>query len=53
MLTFFIISYPRANLQKNMKVLEGEASTVRDAMADLKTHLYAKFGEAINLESNQ
>merc|ERR1711892_377213 len=43
----------KLGLQKNMKVLEAEASITRDAMADLKTHLYAKFGEAINLESDQ
>merc|ERR1739838_655055 len=31
----------KAELQQNMKVLEDQASTVREAMADLKTHLYA------------
>eukprot|EP00091_Calanus_sinicus_P022009 TRINITY_DN6778_c0_g1_i1.p1 TRINITY_DN6778_c0_g1~~TRINITY_DN6778_c0_g1_i1.p1 ORF type:complete len:134 (-),score=67.42 TRINITY_DN6778_c0_g1_i1:30-431(-) len=43
----------KASVQEKMKVLEGEAATVRDAMADLRTHLYAKFGEAINLEADQ
>eukprot|EP00092_Neocalanus_flemingeri_P026903 GFUD01029159.1.p1 GENE.GFUD01029159.1~~GFUD01029159.1.p1 ORF type:complete len:134 (+),score=57.47 GFUD01029159.1:140-541(+) len=43
----------KSELQENMKVLEDQASGVRGMMADLKTQLYAKFGEAINLEADQ
>ncbi len=31
---------------------EAKADTVKAAMSDLKTHLYAKFGDAINLEAD-
>ena len=33
--------------------LEEKADEVKAQMSDLKTHLYAKFGNAINLENDE
>ncbi len=32
--------------------VEAKADTIKTAMSDLKTHLYAKFGNSINLEAD-
>ena len=36
--------------QKRIRALEGELAGIKEKMAGLKTELYAKFGNAINLE---
>ncbi len=50
----------QSELEKNKETLEGEvtklqeaASGIKSQMSDLKTHLYAKFGDAINLEADE
>ena len=35
-----------------MKDIENKMEAVKGVMTDLKTHLYAKFGDAINLEAD-
>jgi len=40
-------------LEKQVKELEAEASTVKENMSGLKGRLYAKFGNSINLESDE
>ena len=50
----------REALEKDKEKLEGEvekleekSGEIRSQMSDLKTHLYAKFGNAINLEADE
>merc|ERR1712059_161635 len=38
--------------EEEVKVLETRAAGIKTIMTDLKTHLYAKFGDAINLEAD-
>jgi len=40
-------------LEKQARELEAEASTVKETMSGLKGRLYAKFGNSINLESDE
>jgi len=42
----------KTELKAQIKSLEDQASGIRGVMTDLKTHLYAKFGDAINLEAD-
>ena len=42
----------KTELNAQIKSLEDQASGIRGVMTDLKTHLYAKFGDAINLEAD-
>jgi len=37
-------------IEKNMKDIESKIEDTTSTMNDLKTYLYAKFGENINLE---
>ncbi len=45
-----LLSKNKENLQKEKGVLENELNTVLSKMKELKGKLYAKFGQAINLE---
>lgn len=42
----------KGETQDEVKALEVRATGIKSIMSDLKTHLYAKFGDAINLESD-
>ena len=42
----------KAEVEEEVKVLEEKAESIKAIMSDLKTHLYAKFGDAINLEAD-
>jgi len=42
----------KTELKSQIKVLEDQATGIKGVMTDLKTHLYAKFGDAINLEAD-
>lgn len=39
--------------EEQVKALEARAAGIKVVMSDLKTHLYAKFGDAINLEADE
>ena len=41
------------NLTGEVAKLEEKATDIKSQMSDLKTHLYAKFGNAINLEADE
>ena len=43
----------KMELEQEVKGLEEKATAIRVVMSDLKTHLYAKFGDAINLEADE
>ena len=40
-------------LEKETAEIEAKMEDIRGQMTDLKTHLYAKFGNAINLENDE
>ncbi|KAM6976438.1 prefoldin subunit 4 [Aplochiton taeniatus] len=40
-------------LEEEVKALEGRVSAIQQVLADLKVHLYAKFGNNINLEADE
>jgi len=42
----------KEELKGEVAALEEKATVIRGVMSDLKTHLYAKFGDAINLEAD-
>ena len=41
------------HLEKETAEIEAKMEDIRGQMTDLKTHLYAKFGNAINLENDE
>ena len=43
----------KENLEAEVTKLEGQAEELKAQMSNLKTHLYAKFGNAINLEADE
>ena len=43
----------KEEVEAEVKVAEGKAAALKEQMADLKTKLYAKFGNAINLEAEE
>ena len=46
-----LLDNKKAHIKAEIKVLEEQANSIKGIMSDLKTHLYAKFGDAINLEA--
>jgi len=42
----------KADTENEVTALENRAAGIKAIMTDLKTHLYAKFGDAINLEAD-
>merc|ERR1739847_196126 len=42
----------KETLEEEVTKLEGKAEEIKGQMSNLKTHLYAKFGNAINLEND-
>merc|ERR1712131_436488 len=40
-------------LEQEVKELEGKVSAIQQVLGDLKVHLYAKFGNNINLEAEE
>ena len=46
-----LIEVKKKEVEGCMKEIESKMGGVKDVMSDLKTHLYAKFGDAINLEA--
>ena len=46
-----LLDNKKADIKAEIKVLEEQANSIKGVMSDLKTHLYAKFGDAINLEA--
>ena len=46
-----LLDNKKADIKEEIKVLEEQANSIKGVMSDLKTHLYAKFGDAINLEA--
>ena len=47
------IEKAKENLEDDVKTIEEKSTVIKSAMTDLKTHLYAKFGNAINLEADE
>ena len=43
----------KAKLTAEVEAIEEKAEAIKAAMSDLKTHLYAKFGNSINLEADE
>ena len=43
----------KADLEQEVGKLNEKAEEIKSQMSDLKTHLYAKFGNAINLENDE
>ncbi len=43
----------KETLEAEIKVAEGKMDGLKEQMGDLKTKLYAKFGNAINLEADE
>ena len=43
----------KESLEEEVTKLEGKAEEIKGQMSNLKTHLYAKFGNAINLEADE
>ena len=46
-----LLDNKKTEIKAEIKVLEEQAASIKSVMTDLKTHLYAKFGDAINLEA--
>jgi hypothetical protein len=40
-------------LTAEVEAIEEKAEAIKAALSDLKTHLYAKFGNSINLEADE
>ena len=47
-----LLENKKEEIKGEIKVLEEQATSIKGVMSDLKTHLYAKFGDAINLEAD-
>merc|ERR1712235_23271 len=47
-----LLDNKKTEIKAEIKVLEEQAASIKSVMTDLKTHLYAKFGDAINLEGD-
>ena len=47
-----LLDNKKTEIKGEIKVLEEQATSIKGVMTDLKTHLYAKFGDAINLEAD-
>ena len=47
-----LIEAKKEEVEGNVKDIENKMEAVKGVMTDLKTHLYAKFGDAINLEAD-
>lgn len=43
----------KEKLTDDVKAIEEKADVIKSQMSDLKTHLYAKFGNSINLEADE
>ena len=43
----------KEEVEVEVKLAEAKAAALKEQMADLKTKLYAKFGNAINLEAEE
>ena len=48
-----LLEKKKEEVKAEMGVLEDQATAVKSVMSDLKTNLYAKFGDAINLEADE
>jgi len=48
-----LIQQKKEDAEKVVVQIEAKVTAVRAVMTDLKTHLYAKFGDAINLEADE
>ena len=46
-----LLENKKEEIKAEIKVLDEQANSIKNVMSDLKTHLYAKFGDAINLEA--
>ncbi len=40
-------------VKKDIEAIEAECTNIKTLMSDLKTQLYAKFGNSINLEAEE
>ncbi len=47
-----LIETKKEEAEGSVKDIENKMDAVKGVMTDLKTHLYAKFGDAINLEAD-
>ena len=47
-----LLDNKKTEIKGEIKVLEEQATSIKEVMSDLKTKLYAKFGDAINLEAD-
>ena len=43
----------KAKIKKDVENIESECVNIKSVMSDLKTQLYAKFGNSINLEAEE
>ena len=48
-----LLDNKKTDIKAEIKVMEEQATAIKGVMTDLKTHLYAKFGDAINLEADE
>ena len=48
-----LLDNKKSDIKAEIKVMEEQANSIKGVMTDLKTHLYAKFGDAINLEADE
>ena len=48
-----LLDNKKTEIKAEIKVLEEQDTSIKGVMTDLKTHLYAKFGDAINLEADE
>jgi prefoldin subunit 4 len=50
--TLALLDKDKDKLQKEIDGMKGEVETLAERMSELKTYLYAKFGDNINLEAD-
>ena len=48
-----LLDNKKTDIKAEIKVMEEQATLIKGVMTDLKTNLYAKFGDAINLEADE
>lgn len=46
-----LLSSSTGKIEESVSTIEGDLSTVREEMEQLKVQLYARFGKSINLET--
>ena len=47
-----LLETKKSEIENEIETLEDQANSIKNVMSELKSHLYAKFGDAINLEAD-